>query len=96
MNIITNLIDRIESYRKENKNPCKSYATKKAAERVVSKLALEVAQYHGCKNSAEYVVFFNESWKRWNAAINLNELVRRKEATGGYLGMCSDKGFYTF
>ena len=39
MNIIQSVTSRIESYRKENKNPCKNYATEAAAEKAVAKIA---------------------------------------------------------
>ena len=96
MNTIKNIEARIEKYRIDNKNPCKNYATEVAAEKAVSKMARLVADHHECKNSAEYVVFFIEAWGRWVGAINLNELIRRDEAKGGYLGFAASKGFYTY
>lgn len=99
MNVIDTLISRIEEYRKTNKNPCKNYATKEAAEKAVAAVAQAVANYHaknGQQESARYVVFYNEAWGRWNAAIDLQELIQRHTSTGGYLGFCAQRGFYTF
>ena len=39
MNIIENVIERVEAYRKTNQNPCKNYATKKSAEKATKKMA---------------------------------------------------------
>jgi hypothetical protein len=98
MNIIDNLIARIEDYRATNKQPCKNYATKEAAEKATAKMAQDAANYFhavdGDANSARYVVFYNEAWGRWVGAIDLTELLRRDSSTGGYLGFCT--GFYTY
>lgn len=98
-NIIETLTARIEDYRKENKNPCKNYATKEAAEKATAKMALEAAAYFNHPDnlqfeSAKYVVFYVEAWGRWVGCINLSELIRRSTSTGGYLGFCT--GFYTW
>lgn len=99
MDIIANLTNRIENYRATNKKPCKNYATRAAAEKATAKMAQEAATYYdkdGNKDavSARYVVFYIEPWGRWVGAIQLTELVNRKNSTGGYLGFCT--GFYTF
>ena len=99
MNIIHNLIARIEGYRADNKNPCKNYATEAAAEKAVQQVAQDVANHFaisGEQPSARYVVFFNEAWGRWCAAVDMTELVQRKTSTGGYLGFCEQRGFYSF
>jgi hypothetical protein len=96
MNVITKLTDRIENFRKENKKPCKSYATEAAAEKAVAKIAQAAAYHHGLERSANYVVFYNEAWGRWNAAVDLNELVNRNGSKGGYLGLVGSAGFYTY
>ena len=98
-NLITTLTNRIEAYRKDTKNPCKNYGTQAAAERATSKMAKQAAVYfnmNGDENaeSAEYVVFYVEDWKRWVGCINLTEVVNRKTSTGGYLGVCT--GFFTY
>lgn len=99
MNIIDDLIARIEEYRRTNKDPCKNFATKARAEHAVAEVAQQVANHHaisGEQPSARYVVFFDESWGRWCGAIDLNELLQRKTSTGGYLMFCAQRGFYTF
>ena len=45
---------------------------------------------------ANYVVFFNEAWGRWNAAIDLTGVVNNPKCAGGYIGLACDKGFYTY
>lgn len=99
MNIIDSLIARIEEYRATNKNPCKNYATREAAEKATAKMAQEAATYYDKDDnkevrSARYLVFYIEPWGRWVGAIQLSELLNRKNSTGGYLGFCT--GFYTF
>lgn len=93
MNIISNLTSRIESYRKENKNPCKSYTTESRAEKATAKMAHKAARHFGVED-AEYVVFFVEPWGRWVGAININKIISNPRAMGGYVGICT--GFYTY
>tara|TARA_R110000851_G_scaffold96792_2_gene209918 strand:+ start:7640 stop:7948 length:309 start_codon:yes stop_codon:yes gene_type:complete len=100
-NIITTLTARIEDYRKENKKPCKNYATETAAERATLEVATIAAQHFainpsGDTRDADYVVFYIEAWGRWVGAINLTGLLARSDMTGGYLGICSRHGFYSF
>lgn len=98
-NIITTLTARIEEYRKTNKNPCKNYGSREAAEKATAEMAEKAAVYfnrgyeEGVK-PADYVVFYVEAWGRWVGCINLSELMHRHNSTGGYLGFC--KGFYTW
>jgi predicted ATPase len=99
MNIIQTLTARIEDYRATNKQPCKNYSTKEAAEKATAKMAQAAGKYFDAQNredaaSARYVVFFVEPWGRWVGAIELSELLHRPNSTGGYLGFC--RGFYTF
>lgn len=99
MNIINDLTARIEEYRATNKNPCKNYATQAAAEKATAAMAQAAATYFDSQSrkdarSANYVVFFNEAWGRWVGAIDLSELLRRPNSTGGYLGFCT--GFFTY
>ena len=99
MNIIADLTARIEDYRATNKQPCKSYATKEAAEKATATMAQRAATYFDQQNrkdapSANYVVFFNEAWGRWVGAIDLTNLLSRSHSTGGYLGFCT--GFFTY
>ena len=96
MNIITDLINRIEDYRTTNKNPCKNYATQASAEKATLKMAEIVGEHHMTSSPADYVVFYNEAWGRWVGAINLSELMRRSDYCGGYVGLAGSKGFFTF
>jgi hypothetical protein len=99
MNIIDTLTARIEEYRATNKKPCKSYSTQAAAEKATAKMAQDAASYfdrayRDDAPCARYVVFYNEAWGRWVGAIDLTELLRRENSTGGWLGFCV--GFYTY
>lgn len=96
MNIITELTNRIEKTRTINANPCKNYATEAAAEKAAYKMALIVANHHNLEKAADYVVFFNQAWGRWNSAINLSAVVNNPNSCGGYLGLAAQKGFYTY
>jgi predicted ATPase len=99
MNLITALTARIEDYRAENKQPCKSYATEAAAERATAAIALHAAHVFTRPHltqveSARYVVFFNAAWGRWVGCVDMTELMHRSSSTGGYVGVCT--GFYTY
>jgi hypothetical protein len=99
MNIIESLIERIEDYRSTNKNPCKNYATEQAAEKATALMAQKAAVYFDAKSRpdvrpARYVVFYNEAWGRWCGAIDMTELLHRRDSTGGYIGFCT--GFFTY
>lgn len=101
MNVTDKLIAAIEEYRATNKNPCKNYATKEAAEKATALMAQRAASHFDIEGrtdapAARYVVLFNEAWGRWVGAIDLTELLRRQNSTGGYLGFCSSNGFYTY
>jgi len=93
MNIITDLTNRIERYRATNKNPCKSYATESAADKAGKKLSIDAQNRFDTLAPGRYLVFYLEAWGRWVTALDLNEIVGRGEAKGGYLGF---DGFYTF
>lgn len=95
MNIIETLVARIEEYRLTNKQPCKNYATKAAAEKATAAAAAAAGKYFD-RNAqpARYVVFYNPAWGRWVGAMDYNELFQRKTCTGGYVGAIS--GFYTY
>jgi len=101
MNTITSLTNRIEEYRTTNKNPCKNYSTEAAAEKATAKMAQDAANYFSKTpgveaRPAQYVVFYNEAWGRWVGCVNMSELIQRSSSTGGYLGFCGAKGFYTY
>jgi len=95
MNIVDHLIARIEDYRATNKNPCKSYATREAAEKAIAGYAAQAGLHFDMEgNPARYIVFFNEAWGRWVGALDYTELLRRRTAMGGYLGVI--KGVFTY
>jgi hypothetical protein len=103
MNIVKDLIARIEETRLTNKTPCKSYATEAAAEKVAQQLAQEVAQYFFRETRQgdqaqpmRYIVAFNEAWGRWVVGFDMTELMGRQSFSGGYLMVLAQKGFYTF
>jgi len=95
MNIIENLIARIEEYRKTNKQPCKNYATQDAAEKATKAAAAKAGKIFD-RNCIppRYVVFYNEAWGRWVGAMDYSEMMARKSYTGGYLGAVA--GFYVY
>jgi len=95
MNIIENLIERIEEYRLTNKQPCKNYATQQAAEKATAAAAVAAGKYFD-RNAqpARYVVFYNPAWGRYVGAMDYTEMFRRSTCTGGYVGAIS--GFYTY
>ena len=101
MNITQDLIRRIEEYRAENKNPCKSYATQAKAELVAKKFAPKYAA-HFAKNihqeqaPCRYIVVFNVAWGRWVVGFDFSELLARNSSTGGFVGIASADGFYTY
>jgi len=95
MNIIENLIERIEEYRATNKQPCKNYATEAAAEKATKAAAAAAGKcFDRNAQPARYVVFFNPAWGRWVGAMDYSELFRRPTSVGGYVGAIS--GFYTY
>lgn len=95
MNVVTNLINRIEEYRATNKQPCKNYATKEAAEKALIEASTRAGVYFDKEaQPARYVVFYNEAWGRWVGAMDYTELFSRKTSLGGYIGAI--KGFYTY
>jgi hypothetical protein len=99
MNVNDTLIARIEAYRATNKQPCKNYGSRAAAEKATAAMAQQAAIYFDKGNRpdarcARYVVVYNEAWGRWVGGIDLTDLMRRDNSTGGYLGFCT--GFFTY
>lgn len=95
MNIIESLTARIEEYRATNKQPCKNYASKEAAEKALNDASIAAGKYFDREASpARFVVFYNQAWGRWVGAMDYTELFSRKTFTGGYIGAI--KGFYTY
>ena len=95
MNIVETLTARIEEYRLTNKQPCKNYATKEAAEKALVAASKRAGAYFD-KNAepARYVVFYNEAWGRWVGAMDYTEMFRRSTCTGGYVGAIA--GYFTY
>jgi hypothetical protein len=95
MNVIENLIERIEEYRATNKQPCKHYATEAAAQKATAAAAAAAGKcFDRNAQPARYVVFFNPAWGRWVGALDYTEIFRRPTSIGGYVGAIS--GFYTY
>jgi hypothetical protein len=100
MNIAQDLICRIEERRAETQQPCKSYKTEASAAAVAEKLALKYAAHFearpGSNAPCRYLVVFNEAWGRWVVGFDFSELLGRTTSTGGYLGIASTDGFFTY
>lgn len=99
MNLVKDLVARIEKRLTETKKPCKLYATEEKAEAV----AIEEAEFMGAYFSnvahprpARYIIVYIPSVGKWAIGFDLTEVMRRHDAIGGYLGVMSDKGHYTF
>lgn len=94
MNLIHNLVERIEACYVTNKKPCKTFANEKTANDKASFYAQKIADYFGADASkVEYVVFFVPKMGRWTAAYNLKPLLR---IYGGYIGIASEYGFFSY
>jgi hypothetical protein len=93
MNIIQDLLKRVEAYRETNQNPCKNYATEASAEKATKKMAETMGIRFGSRVSARYIVFYNDAWGRWIGAIDMSELLSRDDIHGGY-GICQN--FYSY
>ena len=95
MNIIETVTARIEEYRASNKNPCKNYATKEAAEKALIAASAKAGAYFDQNGTpARHVVFFIEAWGRWVGAMDYSEMFKRSTANGGYIGAIT--GFFTY
>ena len=99
MNITTKLLNRINQRLTETKSPCKLYATESSADKAGLKVAEKVAKHfsqHGQEHiiPADYIVIYIPSIQKWTPCINLTALLSRRDAAGGYLGICGD--FYTY
>lgn len=99
MNIIETVKARILSYYSECKTPCKLYATQAAAEKAVSKVAMDFAKHLGTDVSANYIVFFIEEIGKsgkWVGAVDGSELISRPTTHGGFIGFAASSGFYSY
>lgn len=94
MNLIKTLIARIEEYRATNKSPCKSYASEASAEKAAEQYAAKiVSSFTDEKFDLEYVVFYNPAWDRWCVAFRTGPLLQKY---GGYMGVASEYGFFSY
>lgn len=101
MNIVKDIIARIEERAKQTKKPCKLFATEEKAEAIAAFKAQELADYfakEGVKHvrPARYIVVMIPSLGKWTCAFDLSEVMGRETSTGGYLGVFAEQGFYTF
>ena len=94
-NIAEALIERVEDRRRENKNPCKNYASYGAANKAALKFSTDFAERMRY-NPINYMVVFNEVWGRWFVALDINEFIQRPEWRGGFVGIGCHEGFYQF
>ena len=100
MNIVKDLVARIENRLTETKKPCKLYATEAAAEKVAEEKATAFAAYFSRNKQtirpARYIVVYIPSINKWAIGFDQTEVMARSTSTGGYVGVMSDRGFYTF
>ncbi len=94
MNIIADLLARIEEYRATNKQPCKNYGTEAAATKAAIHAVTEGQKYFQTEKPARFVVFFNPAWGRWCVGIDMGEYMKRKDFGGGYIGFFT--GFFSY
>lgn len=97
MNIIESLVKRIESRLLETKNACKTYATEDKAVKVADEFSKKLGSYFDSTGRASrYVIVFIPSLNRYTPAFDYSELFSRNTSKGGYVGVASDAGFYSF
>lgn len=97
MNITKSIIARIEDRFAETKNPCKSYATEEAAEKVGMKYAALAGEWYcSLERPARYVVVYVPKMGRYTVAFDMSEMMQRTTFLGGYVGMLSNKNFFSY
>lgn len=106
MNIVKDLVARIEKRLTETKKPCKLYATEAAAEKVAANEAEFLAVYFSKYTfsqaearhvrPARYVVVHIPSVNKWAIGLDQTEVMARHDSSGGYAMIMADRGFYTF
>lgn len=106
MNIVKDLVARIEKRLTETKKPCKLYATEAAAEKVAEDeakfLAVYFSRYTFSEPEAEhvrparYVVVHIPSVNRWAIGLDQTEVMGRRDSVGGYAMIMAERGIYTF
>lgn len=106
MNLVKDLIARIEKRLTETKSPCKLYKTEAAAEKVAEEEARVLAVYFSpyMQDSEEakkvqparYIIVHIPSVDKYAIGFDQTEVMRRERCSGGYVGIMADRGFYTF
>jgi len=106
MNIVKDLVARIEKRLTETKKPCKLYSSEATAEKVAEEEAKFLAVYfskHGFSDDeaknirpARYVVVHIPSVNKWAIGLDQTEVMSRKDSVGGYAMIMADRGIYTF
>lgn len=97
MNTVKELVARIEDRFTETKNPCKTYATEAAADKVGMKYAALAGEWYCSSNRpARYVVVYVPKMNRYTVAFDMTEMMHRSTFLGGYVGMLSDKNFFSY
>lgn len=100
MNIVKDLVARIEKRLLDTKKPCRLYATEERAEAEAVDQAAFMGAYFArpgtTSRPARYVVVFIPSVGKWAIGFDLTEVMNRHNACGGYVGVMADRGFYTF
>jgi hypothetical protein len=97
MNIIKSLQNRISDRLTETKSPCTCYKTEAKAEQVAAELSVQYGRMFDTTGRAcRYVIVYIEQLDKWTPAFDFSELFGRSTSNGGYVGVASDKGFYTF
>lgn len=99
MNLVKDLVARIERRLTETKKPCKLYATEAQAEKVAEEQAEFLGAYFtnvAHPRPARYLIVHIPSVGKYAIGFDMTEVMSRKSSIGGYLGVMSDRGFYTF
>ncbi len=86
MNIIKDLVSRIEERLTETKSPCKLYATEASAEKAAEQWVLKGAEYFGITpNNVRYVIVFVPSIQKYTVCFDTSHIFGTK-GCGGYVG----------
>lgn len=106
MNLVKDLVVRIEKRLTQTKRPCKLFSTEAKAEAVAEKEAKYLAVYfsrHSMSDAeaenirpARYLIVYIPSVGKYAIGFDQTEVMARSTSTGGYVGVMSDRGFYTF
>jgi hypothetical protein len=97
MNVVKSLQERIADRLTETKNPCKTYSTEEKAEKVGAEFSKKLGNYFDTTGRpSRYVTVYITELDRWTVAFDFSELFARNTACGGYVGVASDAGFYSY